>query len=252
MKLYIIPTEKKCNGSCPYCITKARKTIKSDFLKPGKLKQILIGLENIDSIEITGGGEPSLNNQITEIVKIASNLAPTKLYTNGSIELDRDHLNLLDELCLSRAHWQKRKNQSIMAVNYNLNKLTSNLKSKLKLSLVLSLIGISNSKDLLKYLAWARSRGAYKVVVREIFPFQVGFNSSYKKLYSQLHYPINNLIKSINLKKINNSHPNLFFNYYGLEVEFEICGCSDNPNNRIIRSDGKIYSGWNNLKPIKE
>ena len=99
MKLYVIPTERLCNGKCAHCITKTRKQINSEFLTPKKLISALEKIKNVSFIEITGGGEPLLNKNIKEIIKICSKKAPTKLYTNAGI-YNKDIPNELKELCI--------------------------------------------------------------------------------------------------------------------------------------------------------
>ncbi len=252
MKIYIIPTERKCNGSCPYCISKARDSISSQYLEPNRLKEGLAGLDEVEAIEITGGGEPSLNKNIDKILAISTSIAPTKLYTNGTIKLDKKYLNSLEELCLSRAHNNSKINRQIMGVEYSLEGLTKELKTKLKLSLVLSKIGIKSAKQLRGYLKWAKSRGASKVVVRELFKPEKSLKSSYREVFKKYYQPMEELINELELKKIKNNLVNTFFDFDGMEVEFDCQECSYNSNYRIIRSDGKIYNDWNSLTPIKQ
>jgi molybdenum cofactor biosynthesis enzyme MoaA len=64
MKIYILPTEKICNGKCVFCITRYRQSANKQFLDYKKIKSVLKNFKDIDNIEITGGGEPLLNPQI--------------------------------------------------------------------------------------------------------------------------------------------------------------------------------------------
>ena len=126
MKVYVVPTEKLCNGSCSFCVTNSRDKINSEFLEVSKLEAALEKFD-ISKIEITGGGEPLLNKHIEEIIRICSNKAYTRMYTNGAL-LHKYDVSLLDELCISRGHYSDDTNEKIMGVRYDIKKLHENTK----------------------------------------------------------------------------------------------------------------------------
>lgn len=76
---------------CSYCITKTEFPEKSSFPEFLTFENFLKSFnkidENIDEIEITGGGEPTLNVDFYDIIKHISaykNNRKIKLYTNAS------------------------------------------------------------------------------------------------------------------------------------------------------------------------
>ena len=167
MKLYVFPTERKCNGKCNFCITKERNLKGKEFLELKDLERALNNLE-IDKIEITGGGEPLLNPHISEIIEICSERAPVQLYTNGKLAEKAD-LSKLNLLCISRAHYDNEQNKRIMGVDYNLDKIMKK-NIPVKFSLLLHKKGIDFVDGLVKYLDWAKTNKSKCVVVRELMP----------------------------------------------------------------------------------
>ena len=136
MKAYVIPVEQLCNGTCNFCITRFRNTINSEFLNPAKLKKLNL-FNNINNIEITGGGEPSLNFNIEKIINKCSKIAKTSIYTNGSLNSPKQY-NI--EVCISRIHYSDSINKKLMGINYDINKFSSN---NVKLNLMLHNEGIN-------------------------------------------------------------------------------------------------------------
>ena len=239
MKFYVIPTETLCNGKCDFCITKTREHINSEFLEPENLEKTLDMQRYISGIEITGGGEPLLNSRIEEIANICSDKAPTRMYTNG--EMMHVHYSIADrltELCISRSHNNEEMNASIMEVHYNLEEIVKNVKSKVKLSLMLDKKGVSTIGGLMKYLDWADSIGAYKVVVREMDELA----RIPKRFVS-----VDGLLSDVSLWQIPSDSANPLYKHRGIVVEFEECGCNSNSFSNIIRSDARVYHDWNSI-----
>lgn len=125
MKVYVMPVESYCNGKCSFCITRFRN-MRDRYLNPASLKRLLDYI-NPDKIEITGGGEPLLSFDISEIIKICSKKAPTSMYTNGSLPLPPES-NCLSALCLSRQHYDDKRNNEIMGVNSDISEIKKELK----------------------------------------------------------------------------------------------------------------------------
>ncbi len=247
MKVYVIPTEKACNASCWFCITNTRKSVGKEFLSVETLEKVLAKISDVSSIEITGGGEPLLNKDVAEVISVCSKKAPTKLYTNAALLGKRNkNIEMLKELCISRAHYNDAVNEKIMGISYDISDILKKVKVSVKFSLLLIRGSIDSSSELLKYLDWSSNLGIRKVVVRELYH---SHDRQYMRLKDEKFVSIDNIIESAGayLKKIGTAFDNKFYSYNGLNVEFETCGCNLNSSNRIIRPDGKIYNNWDSL-----
>lgn len=242
MKLYVIPVETECNGNCAYCITRTRKHIDSEFLSLDNLNKSLNIFKNLSAIEITGGGEPLLNHDISEIVRLCNSFARTRLYTNGDLILNNiDITKNLDELCISRAHHDDKINKMIMGVEYNINHVVESSNCNIKLSLMLNKRAINNYESLIDYCKWAKGLGVKKVVVRELV---VQDDCNYFKIFQNHFMSIQDVVSDIDERLVKVSE-NLY-KYNSLLVEFEVNGCAKGNANLIIRSDGQLYSDWDN------
>lgn len=117
IRLYVIPVKKKCNASCSFCYMKDKKdNVFPEYLSIEKLQNTLStnDLSRITSIELTGGGEPTLHPKIQEIISLLKNKIPKakiKMYTNGIKPI---HITGINELNISRVHWNSIINNSIM------------------------------------------------------------------------------------------------------------------------------------------
>lgn len=172
MKLYVVPTKRKCNASCGFCITSFRDLKGREFLEVGDLEKSLD--MQIDKIEITGGGEPLLNPDIGKIIQVCSQKAHTQLYTNGVLAETAD-LEGLDLLCISRAHNDDKINQRIMGINYDFQAIQRR-GFLIKLSLLLHSSGVSSAREVEEYLDWANIQSVSKVVVRQMMPYHYSDN----------------------------------------------------------------------------
>lgn len=112
-KCYVVPTEKICNANCFFCITEQNHYCKKDFLDSTEI-QFQKTLEQLNRnkikyFEVTGGGEPFLNEGLQSIIdKIREYISDAyiKLYTNGSIHREIIGINELD---ISTVHWENNK-----------------------------------------------------------------------------------------------------------------------------------------------
>jgi molybdenum cofactor biosynthesis enzyme MoaA len=206
-------------------------------MDPNALEAVL-ATNRFEKIEITGGGEPSLHQDVEKIVRICADHCPTQIYTNGN------YTPLASELliCLSRAHYNDENNETIMGVNYDIAKY-SNPKN-LKLSLMLHQSGISNTAEVLKYLKWAK-KYASKVVVRQLFEYE---GARYAKYYASEYVSsiqiAEELAKSYKPKIVEG---NYFFDIDGLEVEFECRACACEDTNPVFGADNRLVNGWSEL-----
>ncbi|MFH1637128.1 MAG: radical SAM protein [Candidatus Woesearchaeota archaeon] len=245
MKAYVLPVENACNGSCNFCITRFRKFTQKKMLQPAKLEKIIRDIK-IDKIEITGGGEPTLNPNIGDIIKICSKKAPTQMYSNGSFGYFPE-IDYLSCLCISRHHYDAGENKRIMGLDYDLSKLE--FKVPLKLSLLLLRSGIESLDELENYLKWASRIKSKKVVVRQMFHYE---NEGYKNILDQEYISAEVINKEIRknpnfiLKEDNLNNCLYYFN--NLEVEIELRSCACESNNPVIHSNGLISKGWDDIK----
>jgi len=241
MKMYVIPTELACNARCAFCITKFRKTADTQFLALSDLSDALKRFE-LEKIEITGGGEPTLHPDISEVIERCSDKTRTQMYTHGANLEGSGNLNRLETLCVSMAHYDEGENRRIMGVNPEFHVLRS-LSVPIKFSLLIHKSGIHTREELLKYLDKSVSLGfVRKVVVRQMFEqdYQGRLNGEFvssEKLFRQLGVP--NVFSSTLT-----AQGNSVFDYQGLEVEVEYRSCACEMDNPVLHADGSIHRGW--------
>ena len=256
MKAYVIPIEKSCNAKCPYCITHFKNDIDfGDILDPINLLRLGIfsnekGKSSLDKIEITGGGEPFLHPEIDSIIAASKVLAPTQIYTNGSMLSKCKVLHKLSYLCISRAHYEDAKNKEIMGIEPDVD--FRDLDVPIKFSLVLCKSGINTASEITRYLDWALLHGASKVVIRQLFDCEPTITTSpYSDLINKEYIGTATLIEDLG---ITNSHRindmgNVIFHFADMdrnimEVEMERRACACELFNPVLRANGKVYVGW--------
>ena len=101
------PEEKSCNFDCLYCELSVAKRV-DHIINPPKVDDIieelekeLIDHENIDVITITANGEPTLYNQLNDLVKKINKIKDGKkllILTNASTIMDKEVQNSLKEI----------------------------------------------------------------------------------------------------------------------------------------------------------
>lgn len=235
MKAYVIPVETLCNGKCNFCITKFREHCGEEFLKIENLDKALEKV-NVDSIEITGGGDPLLNPKINDIINSCVKKTKTQIYTNGFHVNKIENPEYLEFLCLSRAHHDDYRNKEIMGVDYDIARVFQ-LKVPIKLSLLLHKSGIYEMQDLREYLRWARNLGASKVVVRQLF------EHDYSGELDKEYISTKEISKYFSGEEKGDSK---YCSFMGMPLEFELRACSCEMDNPVIHADGLIYKGWSN------
>lgn len=120
-KLYILPMKFACNANCSWCLSKnnnknaikEKMTIDEEFKNNFKKYIPFLKKLELTKLEFTGGGEPFLNENLQEIIDYISNEFPDtykKLYTNGFL---LKHINGIDEINISRSHWDSDLNKKI-------------------------------------------------------------------------------------------------------------------------------------------
>lgn len=236
MKLYVLPTEKACDGICSFCITKFRELSPKTFLDLNLLAERLNQLK-VDKIELTGGGEPTLHPHISEIISCCAAKALTSMYTHGAHLKKIENAEKLSTLCVSIAHYDVKKNKQIMGVYPDLETIRT-LSIPVKFSLLLHRSGIHNQEEFLCYLNWA-SDFADQIVVRQIFEQDYGgalrgeFVST-KKLFQSLGVDKYELTPQ----------GNPLFQFGKLSVEMELRSCACERYHPVLHADGKLYQGW--------
>lgn len=239
MKLYVNPVSLACTAKCRFCITKYRRGDgKNEILKLKDLKQVLKN-QKFEKIEITGGGEPTLHPKISEIIKICSEKAPTIMYTNASTRPLKE-MELLSELCISRAHYDQKENQKIMGINYDIDKFAK-LKVPIKFSVMLHKSGIHTSDELFKYLCWAENF-AKKTVVRQLFDYE---DVNYRDFIKKEFVGTEKLAKKLHIRTEEfNPEENIVFYVGDMEVEFERRSCACENTNPVLYANGELKDGW--------
>lgn len=236
MKLYVLPIERACNAHCGFCITYFRYNAPREILSLDCLERSLV-LTRPDKIEITGGGEPTLHQDIEKIIEYCSKHASTQMYTNGARLKNIRNLHLLETLCISIAHYNLKENERIMGINPDLEILYS-LPVPSKFSLILHKSGIHTVAGVIDYLRWARNYTS-KIVVRQLFDHDyrgklIGEFVSSQEIFKGLGSSDYSLTPQ----------GNPVLEYENLQVEFEYRSCACELDNPVLHADGKMHRGW--------
>lgn len=233
MKIYVIPSEV-CDADCRVCISRLREP-HGVFIDAGELEKALDRLERIDRIEITGGGEPTLNPQIRELIEVcASKQEDVKMYTHGAHLKTVRGLERLKELCVSAAHYNPADNERLMGLNPDLNFLKE-WPGRKKFSLLLQRGGIDDVGGLKNYLGWAKGFVG-KVVIRQLFEESL-------EQFANRFISCKEIYEGLGLAgSVSKNGANLAID--GLEVEFEYRACGSDFRGVVIRPDCKIRYGW--------
>ncbi len=235
-KLYVIPVEKACNAHCRFCITPLRNNNHGEFLSVENLEKTL-DKHYFDRIEITGGGEPLLHPDISRIISSCHGSRFTQLYTNGILAAHRD-LSGLDLLCISRAHYDDKKNKEIMGVEYDLDAIRKK-GIPIKFSLLLHKSGISSYEEVKRYLEWAKSNWARSVVIRQLFEYD--YPESLKGEFVSSRELFRDFGDSPCIRT-RQGNPLFRQRYFEFEIEYRSCACE--MSNPVLHADGKLYRGW--------
>ena len=234
MKLYVLPVETACDASCKFCITNFRQMAPTQILGLNDLEKTLSEID-VEKIEITGGGEPTLHPEISTIIELCSAKAPTQMYTHGARIKGLD-LSGLQCLCVSRAHYLDSENERIMGVSYDFNDVLG--KAPIKLSLMVHQSGIRTAEEVKKYINWADGK-AEKVVVRQLFEHDYGgkLDDEYvsaKQIFDELK------VQEHSFTPQNN--PIFKLNRITCEIELRSCACE--MGDPVLHADGQLYKGW--------
>lgn len=185
-KCYIIPTQKTCNSNCIFCISNTRKYDKeNEFLEVDDnfIKNIYdLKKHGIKRFEITGGGEPMLNNNlnlITHTIKKIISDSYIKLYTNGNI---LKKINNIDEINISVVSDKLEINNKFMNGNdiELIDKIKFFKEEDIKLRLSIPLIkGAIDSKEKLDNFITNTEMYIDEYVVRTLYPGTKNINNLY-------------------------------------------------------------------------
>jgi len=117
-KCYIVPVAMRCNARCTFCATHEYKPrAQTEFMDAQGVESRISRLVAAGAVrfEVTGGGEPTLHSDLGSIICSIRRAGGQyiKLYTNCS----RLPGGLaVDELNISRAHFDPDRNQKIMHI----------------------------------------------------------------------------------------------------------------------------------------
>lgn len=122
-KVYLVPVKRACNANCTFCISKEysasniREVINlhNEEVIKNLQKSFKVIKDNfkIEKFEVTGGGEPFLNNYLQDIIdtiKMEFSDIYIKLYSNGFI---LQEIKNVDELNISRSHYDSVINNKV-------------------------------------------------------------------------------------------------------------------------------------------
>ena len=231
-KCYVVPTRLACNADCWFCSAK-QYSIQSgvEVMPPDDRFQAnldVLGAAGIRRLELTGGGEPFLNTRLSDIIssiRIHSPVSYIKLYTNGSI---LRQIVPVDELNISRAHWNDSVNQAIMRfANHAVPTLETSVAffrglgcKRVRLSIALMRAGIESPEDLDEFV---RRTGGFvdEYVVRPLYPITPSVDERYRD-----------------------------FEYNSDRVVFDREACCHVAEPLIWAADNKFYNDWSLGTPV--
>lgn len=199
ISLYIVMT-RKCNTNCRFCeYHKGTSEVDIEILK--KRIQELMQVCDITTLHFTGG-EPSIElekvNEICRYVKEVNPLITTSMNTNGSRLKELEGIEELDNIALSRHHYDDGKNEEIFRNKVCSTKDIERFKEKNKIHISCNLIKsyIDSKEEIEKYLDYVGKLGINDVG----FVSLMGINEYSKERYVDFNKIGIELIKD--LKKI--------------------------------------------------
>ncbi|MFA6777992.1 MAG: radical SAM protein [Bacilli bacterium] len=206
-KCYVIPTES-CTCDCTFCISKSRDYHKkliscndNPFIENAEGILNTLKLRGIKKFEITGGGEPFLDKNLSNKVSLIKTIIKDsyiKIYTNGN---HFQKIDGLDEINISIAHYDDDTNKTIMNPKIYIpliDKLTlfrnnyPNL--KIRLSIPLLKEGINSEEDIKKLIEITEEFGV-DYVIRTIYPNTPNYQEKYVNVnydHPRIKYERNN------------------------------------------------------------
>lgn len=223
-KVYIAPVQSACNCNCTFCISKIRNYNKAQtimkiddefYRRLNILKEL-----SIKKVEITGGGEPTLNNDLQSIINYVReylNDSYIKLYTNGRLQLP---IHVVDEINISLASIDDSVNQQIMRYKdtkkiMEIIRYYSEYTDKLRLSIPIIKNAIDSNNNLEKLISQT-NQYVSEYVVRTLYDGTLNMDSIYADFDSD--------------------NPKV-------KMEKDNCLC-DFTDKLIMWSDNRLYTNW--------
>jgi len=272
-----------CNATCPFCISAL--TWHPDEHGNDKLLDNLdkalnfAKYHNVDTVLITGSGEPTLNKNLIQIIQqiYQSGIPKIELQTNGTQIYDNDQIEImrnqgLTHISLSIASTNVQNNNKIMGLNENFNYInfiqkSNNLDIITRISINIIANEWTNNKNIKQtFNNWCQNLydvGAKQLTIREVgIPKKpinniekskqiLQFTSENQKLEKKYHI-ISNIYKEIKksgTKLMEFSYGTMTYDYQGLSVCLASCMTDNTKQNKIrsfiLQPDGHIYHSWN-------
>ncbi len=261
-----------CNAKCPFCISKTtwktgisdneRIQIRlSDVMKYAKY-------HHVDSVMITGTGEPTLLREIEHVAIAAKNegLQPIEIQTNGTKITTEEELAKLrkiwiDCISISVASIDPEKNKEIMGIDHNYLttiEKAANFGFLTRISLNL----VSDGLDIFKLIEWADKLADHGV--RQLTLRQIG-HPSYNQLDTETadrvsqwidqnamtKSEVKRLIDGIDRNGVFHRKTSFGANIYdfrGLSTCVTSCLTEntdpDEITSFILQPDGRVYTSW--------
>lgn len=245
MKAYIVPVENYCNARCFFCITKFKEESKFGGMLPKEAVVQIAELPNVETIEVTGGGEPLIHPEIESILNECMSAKPTILYTNGKLlfRLSKPTLQGIDKLTISRHHFDRAVNARIMGLDYEdqIIKEVVEAGAKVRLTAVLCQSGMKSGEDVFNYLSWTQSLGVRMVQIRQFFEYEYG--DGLRKEFVRTQPVLEQLLQGrpeMELKE--EKYPTVYWR--GMKIEFEGDKCACEVGGPNLRGNGSWYWGW--------
>lgn len=224
-KCYILPTTSLCNANCEFCIAgEMNFSFRNNFLKiDDKFIANIQYLKSIGvkTIEITGGGEPFLNKNLPEIISVIRTYLKDsyiKIYTNG---YTLHPIPIINEINISRAHWDESLNQTIMHIKKRVN-----------------------LKKVVQYFSQYKSDK-----IRLSTPFLKGYIDSVSKIEYLLN-TYGDLFDEFVFRPLYQNSPS--YQKYFVDLDFSNSkvivdkdSCDINRDTIILASDNCFYNNWN-------
>lgn len=165
MKIVDFQIIEQCNRNCIFCCRPSLKNSKKLSLEIIKKKLVELSEDNYRTVVLTGG-EPTLRNDLPEIIKFAKqhDITSVEMQSNGILLSNRDFVKKLSQAGLDVVHVafpsHIKKTYSILTNSKNgFTKAIEGINNLLKFGITVQLVNVMNSlnyKELPDYVKFVR------------------------------------------------------------------------------------------------